>query len=36
MVKPELTERYCNIYFPSKEDKHRWQEVAEEKRGTSF
>ena len=31
MVKPELAERYCNIYFPSKEDKHRWEKVAEEK-----
>jgi hypothetical protein len=31
MVKPELAERYCNIYFPSKEDKHRWLKVAEEK-----
>jgi hypothetical protein len=31
MVKPELAERYCNIYFPSKEDKNRWEGVAEEK-----
>lgn len=28
MVKPELTERYCNIYFPSKDDKKRWEKVA--------
>lgn len=31
MVKPELAERYCNIYFPSKEYKRRWEKVAEEK-----
>ncbi|MGD0952204.1 MAG: hypothetical protein ABR985_07395 [Methanotrichaceae archaeon] len=31
MVKPELAERYCNIYFPSKEDKIRWEKIAEDK-----
>jgi hypothetical protein len=31
MVKPELAERYCNIYFPSKEDKNRWEKIADKK-----
>jgi hypothetical protein len=31
MVKAELTERYCNVYFPSKADKIRWENLAKEK-----
>lgn len=30
MVKPELRDRYTNVYFPTTEAKARWQDAAEE------
>jgi hypothetical protein len=32
MVAPSLKERYTTIYFPSEEDKKRWEELAKEAR----
>ena len=31
MVAPGLVDRYVNVYFPSKDDKKRWEAAAEEK-----